>query len=79
MKAQQIEKKAKFIHDAKGKPVEVVLPYRIYQDLMQLKISHEIYNRPETQEAIKQAKQDVKEGRTRRFHRWEDAMEWLDT
>lgn len=44
MKAQQIEKKAKFIHDATGKPVEVVLPYRIYQDLMQLKISQEIYN-----------------------------------
>jgi hypothetical protein len=79
MKAQQIEKKAKFVHDAEGNPVEVVLPYRVYQELMHLKISQEIYNRPETQEAIKQARQDVKEGRVRRFRRWEDAMEWLDT
>jgi hypothetical protein len=79
MKSQQIEKKAKFIHDAKGKPVEVVLPYRIYQDLMHLKISHEIYNRPDTQVGIKQAKQEIEEGRTRRFRHWEEAMEWLDT
>jgi len=78
MNAQNIEKKAKFIQDAQGNPVEVILPYEIYQELMHLKISHEIYNRPETREAIKRARQDLKEGRVRRFRRLEEAVEWLD-
>jgi hypothetical protein len=78
MNAQTIVKKAKFVHDAKGDPVEVILPFDVYQELMSLKFSYEIYNRAETQEAIKQARQDMKEGRVRRFRRLEDTLEWLD-
>jgi len=78
MNAQNIEKKVKFIRDTEGDLVEVILPYGIYQELMRLKISHEIYSQPETQEAIKRARQDLKEGRVRRFRSLEKALEWLD-
>jgi NAD(P)-dependent dehydrogenase (short-subunit alcohol dehydrogenase family) len=43
-----MERTVKFVTDAKGKPIEVILPYRLYQELMQLKLSQEIFEQPET-------------------------------
>lgn len=73
-----IERKVKFVTDAKGKPIEVILPYRLYQELMQLKLSQEIFEQPETQKAIQQAKEDVKKGQVRRFTNVAEALQWLD-
>jgi hypothetical protein len=78
MQAHTIIGKTKFVTDAKGKPIEVVLPYRAYRELVRLKISEEIYKRPETQEAIRSAQRDITAGRVRRFKNLAEALRWLN-
>jgi hypothetical protein len=78
MQAHAILEKTQLIKDAKGRPVKVVLPYRAYRELVQLKISQEIYERPETREAIRAAKHDVAAHRVRRFKTLAEALRWLD-
>lgn len=78
MQAHTILEKAKLVTDAKGKPIEVVLPYQAYRELVKLKIAQEIYERPETQEAISAAKRDITAGRVRRFKKLAEALRWLD-
>ena len=63
MKLSQVKKKAKFISNTKGKPVEVVLPYQVYQEYIDMKISLEFYESLETQESIRRAKEDLTAGR----------------
>jgi len=78
MQAHAIVERSKLIKNAQGKPVKVVLPYRAYRELVELKISQEIYERPETQEAIRKARRDVVAGRVRRFKTLTEALRWLD-
>ena len=54
------------------------MPYRAYRELVELKISQEIYERPETQEAIRSSRRDVVAGRVRRFKTLSEALRWLD-
>jgi hypothetical protein len=67
MQARTILEKTQLIKNAKGRPVKAVLPFGAYRELVQLKISHEIYERPETQEAIRNAKRDIAARRTYGF------------
>lgn len=78
MQAQTIVEKAKLVTDSKGKPIEVVLPYRAYRELVELKIAQEIYERPGTQDAIRAAKRDIAAGRFRRFKNLSEALRWLN-
>ncbi len=78
MQARAIVEKTTLIKNAKGRPVKVVLPYRAYRELVGLKISQEIYERPETQEAIRNARRAVAAGRVRRFKTLAEALRWLD-
>ena len=78
MQAHAILERTKLIKNAKGRPVKVVLPYRAYKELVELKISQEIYERPETQEAVRNAKRDITAGRVRRFKNLAEALRWLD-
>ena len=48
MQAETIAGKAKIVVNAQGKPTEVILPYRVYQDLKRLKMRHEIYKQTDT-------------------------------
>jgi hypothetical protein len=45
---------------------------------VKLKISQEIYERPETQSAIRNARRDVAAGRVHRFKNLTEALRWLD-
>ena len=78
MQADTITGKAKFVVNAKGQPTEVILPYRVYQDLLRLKMSHEIYEQADTQEAIHSAKREKAKGKTKRFTSIDRALKWLD-
>jgi hypothetical protein len=78
MQARAILEKTQLIKNAKGRPVKAVLPFRAYRELVQLKISHEIYERPETREAIRNAKRDIASRRTYRFKNLAEAFRWLD-
>ncbi len=78
MEAHAILEKTQLIKNAKGRPVKAVLPYKAYRELVELKISQEIYERPQTQEAIRAARRDVAAGRVRRFKNLAEAFRWLD-
>lgn len=78
MTVTEIEKKAKLITGRDGRPLEVILPYNIYKQLLELERSMEIFKRRETQESIKRAKEDIKHGRIKAFSDVKDAIKWLD-
>jgi hypothetical protein len=78
MQAHAILEKTELIKNAKGRPVKAVLPFRAYRELVQLKIGQEIYERPETQKAIRNAKRDILARRTHRFKNLAEAFRWLD-
>lgn len=78
MTVTEIEKKTKLITGKDGKPLEVILPYNIYRQFLELERSMEIFNRKETQESIKRAKEDIKHGRAKTFSNVKDAVKWLD-
>jgi hypothetical protein len=78
MQARAILEKTQLIKNAKGRPVKAVLPFGAYRELVQLKISHEIYERPQTQKAIRNAKRDIASSRTHRFKNLAEAFRWLD-
>ncbi len=73
-----LDRKVKVVHNSKGRPVEVILPYSTYKGLRNLQISMEIYHDPETQASIMRAKKDVAEGRVKGFQTLKEAFEWLD-
>ena len=75
MKLSQVKKKVKFINDAKGKPIEVVLPHEAYKEYMDMKISLEFYESLETQESIKRAKKDLAAGK---FKDYEDVEQLIE-
>lgn len=78
MTVTEIEKKTKLITGKNGRPVEAILPYNIYKQLLELERSMEIFNRRETQESIRRAKEDIKHGRLKTFGDVKDAIKWLD-
>ena len=78
MQARAILEQTQLIKNAKGRPVKAVLPFRAYKELLELKLSQEIYERPETQQAIRDAKRDIAAGRVHRFKNVAEALRWLD-
>jgi len=78
MQAYAILEKTQLIKNAKGKPIKAVLPFRAYQELVDLKITQEIYERAETQQAIRAAKRDIAAHRVHRFKNLAEALRWLD-
>ncbi len=56
----------------------MIIPYKIYQELLDLQMSFEIYQQANVQQSIKQAKQDIKTGRIRSFENMDEAIEWLN-
>ena len=77
MKASQLQKKAKVVNDAQGKRVEVIIPYAVYQEMLDLAVSMEIFQQDDTQESIARAKSDVKRKRTASFNNADEAAAWL--
>ncbi|MBI1929743.1 hypothetical protein HYR99_36525 [Candidatus Poribacteria bacterium] len=78
MNTAEIQKKAKKITNASGKIVEVILPHKVYQELLDLKISLEIYEQEEVQQSIKSAQKDIENGNIKSFQTVDEAFEWLD-
>lgn len=78
MDALKIKEKTKYINDVNGKPVEVIIPYTVYRELLDLQMSYDIYRQENVQQSIKQAKQDIKNGKAKSFKNMEEAFEWLN-
>lgn len=77
MGTAQIERKVKYIRNAEGRSTEVILPYGLFKELLELKASTEIYEQKEVQRSLRRARKDVVSGRTRSFHGAAEAIAWL--
>jgi hypothetical protein len=77
MDTAQIEKKVKYIRNADGRSTEVILPFGLFKEFLELKASMEIYEQKEVQRSLRRARKDVGSGRTRSFHRASEAIAWL--
>lgn len=78
MATLELEKKARFVTDKNGKPVEVILSYSVYKRFLELETSMEIFKRKETQKSIRRAKEDINKRRHKTFDNADDAIKWLD-
>jgi hypothetical protein len=77
MSSPEIERQIRYVNDSHGRNTEVIVPLRLFQDLLDLKISMEIYQRPATQRRLKKARGQVREGKTRSFRTAGEALRWL--
>lgn len=72
-----IQKNIKYINDYRNKPKEVIIPFHIFQELLELKVTMEIFEHEHIQKSIKRAKREVRSGRIRSFSSAQEAIEWL--
>ena len=77
MSTASIQEKAKIFTNAQGKPTEVIIPYKIFQEFLKMKMSMEIYERKEVQEGLKRSKEEARKGKAHSFTDVEEAIEWL--
>lgn len=77
MTVREIQKKTKVIQNYQGKSVEVILPYNVYQELLKIKTSMEIYQQHDVQQSLKHAKDDIINGQVKIVHSADEAIEWL--
>ncbi len=77
MNTTQIQKKAKVVNNAQGRPVEVIVPYEVYQEMLHTAMSIEIYQQDDTQESLANAKDDIRRGNTASFKNADKAVAWL--
>lgn len=73
----EIEKRARIVSAARGRGKEVILPYTVYRDLLELKTTMEIYERAEVQQSLRKGRKEVADGRTRSFRNAPEAIKWL--
>lgn len=77
MSTLDIQKNAKYINTFDGKRSEVILPFKVFEELLALKTSMEIFQREETQNSIKRAQKNIVNKKTRSFTKAGDAIQWL--
>jgi hypothetical protein len=77
MKSSQILKKVKVVNNAQGKPVEVIIPFKVYQEMLDLAVSMEIYQHEDTEKSLERAKENVKRGKVASFMKADEAIAWL--
>ena len=67
----------KWVLDSNGEKVEAIVPRKLFEELIELRTSLDIYSNPQTQRAIKKAEQDLKKGRYKIFASAQEAIKWL--
>ena len=77
MSTATIQKKAKIFSNAQGKPTDVIIPYKVFQEFLEMKMSMEIYESKEVQEGLKRSKEEVRKGKAHSFTVVDEAIEWL--
>jgi len=74
----EIEKRVRIVRATRGRGKEVILPYAVYRDLMELKTTMEIFEKTEVQQSLKKGRKEVAEGRTKSFRNAAQAIKWLN-
>lgn len=65
------------VRNAEGRNTEVILPYGLFKELLERKISMEIYEQKEVQRSLRRERKEIVPGRTRSFHDADEAIAWL--
>ena len=77
MSTQEIQKKVKYINDSNGKHTDVLIPYSIFEELLELKMSMEIFTQNDVQKSIKHARKEITESKAESFQHANEAIRWL--
>ena len=77
MKSASILKKTRIFRDSTGKPDEALIPYEAYTELLEAKISQEIFVDKRTQSSLKRAYREVKNGQFQDFNSALGLIGWL--
>ncbi|MBI3193777.1 MAG: hypothetical protein HYZ34_04810 [Ignavibacteriae bacterium] len=78
MSTAEMQKRIKYVNDAKGQKTEVIIPYSLFQEFLEMKISMEIYEQEDVQQSLKRAKKQVQDKKTKAFKDIEQAIQWLN-
>jgi stage III sporulation protein SpoIIIAA len=73
MSTLEIERLVRYVNDSHGRSIEVLVPYKLFKDLLELKTSMEIYEKPATRRSLTK----VRQGKTRSFKTAAGALQWL--
>jgi hypothetical protein len=77
MSTLEIERQVRYVNDSHGRSTEVLVPYKLFQDLLELKTSMEIYEKPATRRSLTKARRQVRQGKTRSFRTAGEPLQWL--
>ncbi len=77
MSTTEIQEKVKYVSDKHGRNREVILPYKLFRELMELKVTMEIYKQEDVQKSLKKSKRQVREGKGKSFTSAYTAIQWL--
>lgn len=77
MSTQEIQQKVKYINNARGKHTDVIIPFSIFQELLELKMSMEIFKQTDVQKSIRRAHKNIVDDKIKSFQRADEAIHWL--
>ncbi len=77
MSTVDIVKSVKIFNNLKGKPIEVLVPYSMFEELMELKVSMEIYKQDDVQQSLRRAKKELTNRKVVSFRSINEALRWL--
>ena len=77
MSTLEIERRIRYVNDLHGRSTDVLVPYKLFKELLELKTGMEIYKQRATQRSIKKSQRQVREGRARSFRTAGEAIRWL--
>lgn len=69
--------KIRYITDKHGRNREVILPYKLFCELIELKETMETYKQQEVQKSIRKSKRQVREEKGKSFTEVSKAIQWL--
>ncbi|MBI5217178.1 MAG: hypothetical protein HY960_15585 [Ignavibacteriae bacterium] len=78
MSTAEMQKRIKFVNDANGKKTDVIIPYTLFLEFLEMKISMEIYEQDDVQQSLKRAKKQIQDKKTKSFKNVEQAIQWLN-
>jgi hypothetical protein len=78
MSTSEIRKRIKFINDVNGKKTDVIIPYKMFQEFLEMKISMEIYEQDNVKRSLRRAKKQVDSNDIFSFQDVEQAIQWLN-
>ncbi len=77
MSTAEIQEKVRYVSDKYGRNREVILPYKLFHELIELKETIEIYKQQDVQKNIKKSKRQVRNGKGKSFTEASKAIQWL--